>query len=145
MSGPEIFFARLREMTERFDPRYVAFRRRTADFRYPMVRLSELLSALPEYGASEAGIERTSIKQPQSLLHLKRFREVAAHNFTGTSGHQRVTADFFKTIKHPDSAALRARPHRIHGIIHSHRSPQVESRRNRRARRGEEDDRVENH
>ena len=37
----------------------------------------------------------------QSLLHLKRFREVAAHNFTGTSGHQRVTADFFKTISVP--------------------------------------------
>ena len=37
----------------------------------------------------------------QSLLHLKRFREVAAHNFTGTSGHQRVTADFFKTISIP--------------------------------------------
>lgn len=37
----------------------------------------------------------------QSLLHLKRFREVAAHNFTGTSGHQRVTADFFKIISIP--------------------------------------------
>ena len=37
----------------------------------------------------------------QSLLHLKRFREVAAHNFTGTSGHQRVTAVFFKTISIP--------------------------------------------
>lgn len=34
----------------------------------------------------------------QSLLHLKRFREVAAHHFTGTSGHQRVTADFFNAI-----------------------------------------------
>lgn len=37
----------------------------------------------------------------QSLLHLKRFREVAAHHFTGTSGHQRVTADFFKSITIP--------------------------------------------
>ena len=37
----------------------------------------------------------------QSLLHLKRFREVAAHHFTGTSGHQRVTADFFKAISIP--------------------------------------------
>ena len=37
----------------------------------------------------------------QSLLHLKRFREVAAHHFTGTSGHQRVTADFFKAINIP--------------------------------------------
>ena len=37
----------------------------------------------------------------QSLLHLKRFREVAAHHFTGTSGHQRVTVDFFKSISIP--------------------------------------------
>jgi len=37
----------------------------------------------------------------QSLLHLKRFREVAAHHFTGTSGHQRVTAEFFKAISIP--------------------------------------------
>lgn len=64
---PKIFFAHLREMTERFDPRYVAFRRRAAEFRYPMVRLSELLSALPEYGAGEAGIERTNIKQPRYI------------------------------------------------------------------------------
>lgn len=68
MSGsPKIFFAHLREMKERFDPRYVAFRRRTAEFRYPMVRLSELLSALPEYGAGEAGIKRTNIKQPRYI------------------------------------------------------------------------------
>ena len=37
----------------------------------------------------------------QNLLHLNRFREVAAHHFTGTSGHQRVTADFFKSISIP--------------------------------------------
>ena len=67
MESPKIFFAHLREMTERFDPRYVAFRRRTAEFRYPMARLSELLSALPEYGAGEAGIERTDIKQPRYI------------------------------------------------------------------------------
>lgn len=67
MSSPKIFTAHLREMTERFDPRYVAFCRRTAKFRYPMVRLGDLLSALPEYGAGEAGIERTDIKQPRYI------------------------------------------------------------------------------
>ena len=67
MSSPKIFTALLREMTERFDPRYVAFCRRTAKFRYPMVRLGDLLSALPEYGAGEAGIERTDIKQPRYI------------------------------------------------------------------------------
>lgn len=68
MSGsPKIFTAKLREMAERFDPRYVAFRRRTAEFHYPMARLSELLSALPEYGAGEAGIERTDRNQPRYI------------------------------------------------------------------------------
>jgi len=41
------------------------------------------------------------IRYVQCLLHLKRFREVAAHHFTGTSGHQRVTAEFFKSVSIP--------------------------------------------
>lgn len=61
------FVAKLREMSERFDPRYVAFKRRSADFRYPAVRLSELLSESPEYGAGEAGIDRTDIAQPRYI------------------------------------------------------------------------------
>ena len=67
MSSPKIFTADLREMVERFDPRYVAFCRKSEKFRYPMVRLGDLLSALPEYGAGEAGIERTDIKQPRYI------------------------------------------------------------------------------
>ena len=39
-----------------------------------------------------------------------------------------------------EAARRRARQHRIHGIIHSYRRPQAESRRNRRARHGEEED-----
>lgn len=61
------FVAKLCEMSERFDPRYVAFKRRSADFRYPAVRLSELLSESPEYGAGEAGIDRTDIAQPRYI------------------------------------------------------------------------------
>lgn len=61
------FFAKLSEMSERFDPRYVAFKRRSAYFCYPAVRLSELLSAPPEYGAGEAGIDRTDIAQPRYI------------------------------------------------------------------------------
>lgn len=41
------------------------------------------------------------VKRKQTLLYMKRFWEVAAHHFTGTSGHQRVTADFFKAISIP--------------------------------------------
>lgn len=61
------FVANLRELSERFDPRYVAFKRRIAAFRYPAVRLSDLLSATPEYGAGEAGIERTSVEEPRYI------------------------------------------------------------------------------
>ena len=39
-----------------------------------------------------------------------------------------------------ETARRRTRSHRIHGIIHSHRSSHVESRCSRRARRGEEED-----
>ena len=61
---------------------------------------------------------------------------------------KRLDALLEYAVMHDDeaeAARLRARQHRIHGIIHSHRRPQAESRCNRRARRGEEDDRVENH
>ena len=67
MNSPKIFTAHLREMVERFDPRYVDFCRRTAKFLYPMVRLGDLLSAIQKYGAGEAGIERTDIKQPRYI------------------------------------------------------------------------------
>lgn len=61
------FVAKLPELLERFDPRYVAFKRRMESFRYPAVRLSDLLSAAPEYGAGEAGIERTSVEEPRYI------------------------------------------------------------------------------
>lgn len=68
MSGsPLIFIAHVDELMERFDPRYVAFCRRAAEFRYPLVRLSKLLSAPPEYGAGEAGVPRVDIRQPRYI------------------------------------------------------------------------------
>jgi len=36
-----------------------------------------------------------------ALLRLKAFRQTATRFFTGTSGHQRVSSDFFKTLKIP--------------------------------------------
>ena len=41
------------------------------------------------------------VKRKRTLLYMKRFWEVSALHFTGTSGHQRVTTDFFKTISIP--------------------------------------------
>ena len=49
-------------------------------------------------------------------------------------GSRRMDALLGYTVMHGDEAEAvrrRTRPHRIHGIIHSHRSPQIESRCNR--------------
>ena len=56
---------------------------------------------------------------------------------------KRLDALLEYAVMHDDeaeAARLRARQHRIHGISHSHRRPQAESRCNRRARRGEDED-----
>ena len=56
---------------------------------------------------------------------------------------KRLDALLEYAVMHDDeaeAARLRARPHRINSIIHLHLSPQVESRCNCRARRGEGED-----
>jgi len=60
-----IFIAKTTELSDRFDPKFVLFVRRSASFRYPAVRLGTLLSEPTEYGAAEAGVERTSEDQPR--------------------------------------------------------------------------------
>ena len=47
------FIAKSSELFDRFDPKYVAFKRRVANFRYPSVKMGSLLSEPPEYGAGE--------------------------------------------------------------------------------------------
>lgn len=61
------FIAKATELSDRFDPKYVLFARRSASFRYPAVRLGTLLSEPTEYGAAEAGVERTSESQPRYI------------------------------------------------------------------------------
>ena len=61
------FIAKTRELFDRFDPKYVAFKRRVANFRYPSVKMGSLLSELPEYGAGEAGIERLNDTTPRYI------------------------------------------------------------------------------
>ena len=50
------FIAKPRDLFDRFDPKYVAFKRRAANFRYPAVKMGSLLSESPEYGAGEAAL-----------------------------------------------------------------------------------------
>lgn len=61
------FIAKSSELFDRFNPKYVAFKRRVANFRYPSVKLGSLLSESPEYGAGEAGIERVDEATPRSV------------------------------------------------------------------------------
>ena len=61
------FIAKTRELFDRFDPKYVAFKRRVANFRYPSVKIGSLLSEPPEYGAGEAGIERLNDTTPRYI------------------------------------------------------------------------------
>ena len=61
------FIAKPRELFDRFDPKYVAFKRRVANFRYPAVKMGSLLSEPPEYGAGEAGIERVDEATPRYI------------------------------------------------------------------------------
>ena len=61
------FIAKTRELFDRFDPKYVAFKRRVANFRYPSVKMGSLLSEPPEYGAGEAGIERLNDTTPRYI------------------------------------------------------------------------------
>ena len=61
------FIAKSSELFDRFDPKYVAFKRRAAKFRYPAVKMGSLLSESPEYGAGEAGIERVDEATPRYI------------------------------------------------------------------------------
>ena len=61
------FIAKSSELFDRFDPKYVAFKRRAANFRYPAVKMGSLLSESPEYGAGEAGIERVDEQTPRYI------------------------------------------------------------------------------
>lgn len=63
----KMFFAKSSELFDRFDPKYVAFKRRAASFRYPAVTMGSLLSEPPEYGAGEAGVERENDATPRYI------------------------------------------------------------------------------
>ena len=52
----------------RYDPDYVRFRRRQKSFRYPAVALGKLISARPEYGAAEPGVER---EKPSQVRYVR--------------------------------------------------------------------------
>jgi len=65
VNPPTVFLARWSELTDRFDPAMVLFRRKLHSYKYPVKPLRKLFSEQPQYGAGERGIERISMDQPR--------------------------------------------------------------------------------
>ena len=93
--------------------------------------------AMPQRDDKIDEIKRMGALLRYAVMHirLRRRRQVARRSVATEplSGRKRSRDE-------DEAARRRTRPHRIHGIIHSHRRPQAESRCNRRARRGEDED-----
>lgn len=51
----------------RLDFQYVTYKQGLAQYKYPIVQLSELLISKPQYGANEAGIDRVDNKVPRYI------------------------------------------------------------------------------
>lgn len=67
VNPPTAFLARLSELTDRFDPEIILFRRKVHRFKYPVHKLREVFSDPPQYGAGERGLERESTDQPRYI------------------------------------------------------------------------------
>jgi type I restriction enzyme S subunit len=61
----KIFIANFSELSDRYDPDMVLFRRKVHDFRYPVERMHKFFSTSPQYGANEKGIERETSEEPR--------------------------------------------------------------------------------
>jgi restriction endonuclease S subunit len=65
VNPPTTFLAHFSELSDRFDPEMVLFRRKTHNFKYPVSRLREFFREPPQYGAGERGMDRETIDQPR--------------------------------------------------------------------------------
>ena len=93
--------------------------------------------AMPRRDGTIEEIKRLDASLEYAVMHIRlRRRCQVARRSVATeprSGRKRPRDE-------AEAARFRARPHRIHSIIHLHLRPQVESRCNCRARRGEGED-----
>lgn len=67
VNPPIVFLARRSELTDRFDPELVLFRRKTYRFKHPVRELRTLFTEPPQYGAGERGLVRESPDQPRYI------------------------------------------------------------------------------
>ena len=92
-----IFKEKVRELVgRRYDPEFVWFRRRQKSFRYPAVSLGKLISARPEYGAAEPGIER----EDSSQVRYVRITDIDEHGV--------LSSDLGATVENVDPKYLLA-------------------------------------
>ena len=91
----QIFTEKVCELVgRRYDPDYVRFRHRQKSFRYPAVALGKLISARPEYGAAEPGVERED------------FSQVRYVRITDIDEHGVLSSDLGATVENVDSKYL---------------------------------------
>ena len=102
-----------------------------------MTPWKDIQMAMPQGDDTIKEIKRLDALLEYAVVHIRlRRRCQVARRSVATeprSGRKRPSDE-------AEAARLRARPHRINSIIHLHLSPQVESRCNCRARRGEGED-----
>jgi restriction endonuclease S subunit len=67
VNPPAMFITSLTELSDRFDPEMVLFRRKVHQFRYPVRKLRDFFSEPPQYGAGERGLLRETPGQPRYI------------------------------------------------------------------------------
>ena len=63
----KVFIVQRSEMEGRLDPKMALYNRKVQKSLYPKVKLKDVLVCKPQYGASEPGIPRSSIKEPRYI------------------------------------------------------------------------------
>ena len=63
----KVFILQRSEIEGRLDPKMALYNRKVLHSLYPKVRLKDVLLCKPQYGASEPGVPRSSIKEPRYI------------------------------------------------------------------------------
>ena len=84
----KIFIVQRSEIEGRLDPKMALYNRKVLHSLYPKVRLKDVLLCKPQYGASEPGVPRSSIKEPRYITIVRYFLGIKAKRLCAAS--QRV-------------------------------------------------------
>lgn len=63
----KVFIVQRSEIEGRLDPKMALYNRKVQNSLYPKVKLKDVLVCKPQYGASEPGVPRSSIKEPRFI------------------------------------------------------------------------------